>query len=64
MFDKFNNWYDNDVKEPNRFLMFMCYTIICYGGLYAPYLALNVIGLMLAITLLAVAFSRLYRMIK
>ena len=64
MFDKFNNWYDNDVKEPNRFLIFMYYTIICYGGLYAPYLVLNVIGLMLAIPLLAVAFSRLYRMIK
>ena len=63
MFDKFNDWYDNQ-DEPNRFLMFMCYLIVCYGGLYAPYLVLNIVGIVFAIPLGAVALSRLYRMLK
>lgn len=63
MFDKFNNWYDN-LDEPNRFVYFMAYIIICYGGLYAPYLILNAIGVIFFIPLGAVALSRLYRMIK
>ena len=63
MFDKFNNWYDN-LDEPKRFIYFLCYTIVCYGGLYAPYLALNMIGIILAIPLLAVTVSRFIRMRK
>jgi hypothetical protein len=64
MFDKFNNWYDNEVSEPNRFVYFMVYIIICYGGLYAPYLILNIIGIVFAVPLVAVAFSRFLRMRK
>jgi len=64
MFNKFNHWYDYKVSESNRFIYFMTYTILCYGGLFAPYLILNIIGIILFVPMFLVAVSRFLRMRK